>query len=194
MNRLRRYRPTPSMLVALVALVMASTGSAVAASLITSKQIKDGTITAKDISKKMLTQLKGKSGPRGAQGLQGLKGDKGDPGVKGDKGDPGSAVAYAHVTSTGLLDAAHSKNVSSVTAKGSGIYCLRVDVAVANATASVDPANSPSTGFGFASVALGGQDPADVIGLSCPAGSNVILGTADHSGANANMAFFVTFN
>jgi hypothetical protein len=40
----RHFRPSGSMLVALLALVLAMTGSAVAASLITSKQIKDGTI------------------------------------------------------------------------------------------------------------------------------------------------------
>jgi hypothetical protein len=81
------------MLVALLALVMASTGSAVAASLITSKQIKDGTIQTKDISKKAQTALKGKTGTTGAQGAQGPQGDtgpKGDQGVKGDKGDTGA--------------------------------------------------------------------------------------------------------
>src|SRR3977135_3251425 len=90
MNSLRRYRPSGSMLVALLALVMATTGSAVAASLITSAQIKDGTIQTKDISKKAQTALKGKPGAAGAQGLPGSKGDtgpKGDQGLKGDKGD-----------------------------------------------------------------------------------------------------------
>jgi hypothetical protein len=81
------------MLVALLALVMATTGSAVAASLITSKQIKDGTIQTKDISTKAQNALKGKPGAAGAQGLQGSKGDtgpRGDQGLKGDKGDTGA--------------------------------------------------------------------------------------------------------
>src|SRR3954451_8204349 len=110
MNRLRRLRPSGSMLVALLALVMATTGSAVAASLITSKQIKDGTIQTKDISKKAQKSLKGKTGPRGATGLTGPQGSKGDKGDKGDAGSngtngtngtngadgaPGSAKAYA---------------------------------------------------------------------------------------------------
>jgi hypothetical protein len=92
------------MLVALLALVMATTGSAVAASLITGKQIKDGTIQTADISKKAQKTLKGKPGSRGLQGLQGVqgqKGDKGDAGAagaagatgdKGDKGIPGPFV------------------------------------------------------------------------------------------------------
>jgi hypothetical protein len=86
------------MLVALVALVMATTGSAVAASLITSKQIKDGTIQTKDISKKAQKTLKGKTGAKGAQGIQGMQGAKGD---KGDKGDTGPATGAAGGDLTG---------------------------------------------------------------------------------------------
>jgi hypothetical protein len=78
------------MLVALLALVTAMTGSAVAASLITSKQIKDGTIQTKDISKKTRTALKGKTGATGAQGAQGAQGIKGDTGPAGPRGDKGA--------------------------------------------------------------------------------------------------------
>jgi hypothetical protein len=96
MSRLRRYRPSGSMLVALLAFVIATTGSAVAASLITSAQIKDGTIQTKDISKKAQTALKGKRGAAGARGLQGSKGDtgpKGDQGLTGDAGPRGDQGA-----------------------------------------------------------------------------------------------------
>jgi hypothetical protein len=155
MNRLRRYRPTPSMLVALLALVLASTGSAVAASFITSKQIKDGTITAKDINKKALRQLKGPRGQQGLQGLQGPKGDKGDKGdtgpagAKGDKGDPGTpgangadgaagtAKAFALITAAGTVSNSRAKNVTSVTKVGTGDYCVAVDGANAQQEAAV---------------------------------------------------------
>src|SRR3954454_13332787 len=43
--------PSGSMVVAVVALLVAMSGSAVASSLITGKQIKDGTIQKKDLSK-----------------------------------------------------------------------------------------------------------------------------------------------
>jgi hypothetical protein len=92
MNSLWRHRPSGSMLVALLALVMATTGSAVAASLITSAQIKDGTIQTKDISKKAKKALKGN---RGATGAPGASGSKGDTGPKGDKGDTGPATGAA---------------------------------------------------------------------------------------------------
>ena len=92
MSRIWRRRPSGSMLVAILALIMAMGGSAVAASLITSKQIKDGTIQTKDISKKARKALKGNRGARGLQGPAGAPGAKGD---KGDKGDTGPATGPA---------------------------------------------------------------------------------------------------
>jgi hypothetical protein len=94
MKRPRRLRPSGSMLVALLALVMATTGSAAAlSSLITSKQIKDGTIQTKDISKKAQKTLKGKTGAAGPQGALGPKGDAGAAGPQGAKGDTGAKGA-----------------------------------------------------------------------------------------------------
>jgi hypothetical protein len=136
------------MLVALLALVMASTGSAVAASLITSKQIKDGTIQTKDISKKAQKALRGKTGPQGPQGMHGPKGDTGATGAQGPKGDtgdpgtngtngtngtdgaPGTARAYAQVGATGSVVATRSKNIQSVSHPGTGVYCVTPDPAV----------------------------------------------------------------
>jgi hypothetical protein len=90
MDGIKRFRPSGSMVVALLALVMATTGSAVAAALITSKQIKDGTIQTRDISKKAKRALKGNRGPTGARGPQGLQGAQGAQGAQGPKGDQGA--------------------------------------------------------------------------------------------------------
>jgi hypothetical protein len=98
MNRIRR--PSASLIVAVAALILATTGSAVAASLITSKQIKDGTIEVKDLSKKARTSLVGTRGPSGApgskgdQGVQGQQGAQGAQGEKGDTGPRGPSNAY----------------------------------------------------------------------------------------------------
>ena len=79
------------MVVAVIALVVAMSGSAVAASLITSKQIKDGTIQTKDLSKKARSALKGGArGPAGPEGVQGPQGSKGDPGTAGPAGTAGA--------------------------------------------------------------------------------------------------------
>src|SRR3954447_22938388 len=88
-NLIRTITPSGSMAVALIALLVAMSGSAVAASLITSKQIKDGTIQTKDISTNARTALKGNSGPAGPQGSAGPQGGKGDAGAAGANGATG---------------------------------------------------------------------------------------------------------
>jgi hypothetical protein len=77
-----------------VALIAGAT-SATAATLITGKQIKNGTITAEDIKRgsinasRLSSRLRDRLSPVGAQGTPALPGAKGDPGPKGDKGDKG---------------------------------------------------------------------------------------------------------
>jgi len=73
---LRKFKPrAPGLVIALVVLAVAATsGSAVAGSLITSKEIKNGTIKLKDVDKRARTKLKGATGPQGPQGAQGLPG------------------------------------------------------------------------------------------------------------------------
>jgi hypothetical protein len=107
--------------------------------------------------------------------------------------DSARAVAYAHVLANGTLDTAHSKNVSVASRSDTGVYCLNVTVPVVNATATNDFA---ATGrFGSASAVLSGQDSAGFLKTHCPAGDNVLVGTADaDSGTVADRAFWVTFN
>jgi hypothetical protein len=89
-----RLRPTPAMVVAVIAVVLASVGSATAARLITSAQIKNNSVTSKDIKNRSLLRrdfkpgqlLRGPQGPRGAQGLQGAQGPQG---LRGAAGAPG---------------------------------------------------------------------------------------------------------
>src|SRR4051812_39725336 len=91
---MRLRRPSPSMLVALSALFVALAGTGTAATLlITSAQIKDGTIQLVDMSAKARSELKGTRGTRGQQGLQGQAGAKGDTGPQGPKGDSGAQGA-----------------------------------------------------------------------------------------------------
>jgi hypothetical protein len=80
MRRLRR-RPSPGVILGIIAIVLASTGSAIAASQITSKQIKNGTIQLTDISKKARVSLEGGRGPQGAPGPGGPAGPAGPAGA-----------------------------------------------------------------------------------------------------------------
>jgi hypothetical protein len=108
--RRRRRRVRPSTVIATVALFAAVSGTATAAKLITGKDIARNAITSKHVKNRSLTAadfngsiigpagppgergLTGPRGPVGATGDQGPKGDagpKGDPGDKGDTGKPG---------------------------------------------------------------------------------------------------------
>jgi hypothetical protein len=91
--------------VAYLALFAALGGSAYAAVTVTGSNIKDGTVTGKDVKNRSLgtsklspsavSSLTGKPGPAGPQGPagpagpQGERGPQGLPGPKGDKGDQG---------------------------------------------------------------------------------------------------------
>lgn len=84
----------------LAGILIATAGTATAAKVITGKQIKNGSITSKDLSKPLRAQLKkaGAKGPQGVPGPQGVAGPKGDPGAKGDTGSPGLAGVEVKVT------------------------------------------------------------------------------------------------
>jgi hypothetical protein len=103
-NRLAR-RPSPAMVVALVAFCSSLVGGAAAATLITGADIKNGSITNKDIKKSAVRTKHVKNGtllskdfkagqlPAGAagpQGVPGASGDKGEPGTSGTNGTNGT--------------------------------------------------------------------------------------------------------
>ena len=86
-----RHLPSPSVVVAVAAVVLACAGSATAAKVITGKQIKNSSITSADIKNNSLVQGDFKSGElpagaRGPQGAQGLRGPQGAAGAKGTNG------------------------------------------------------------------------------------------------------------
>lgn len=95
-------RPTPALIVAALALVVAGTGSGYAAgTLVTSKQIKDKTIKIKDISPKARAKLRGKKGPVGQPGPTGATGAGGAAGAQGPRGFSAWDPIPSGVTVTG---------------------------------------------------------------------------------------------
>lgn len=91
------------LIVAFVALFVALSGSAIAASLITGKQIKNGTITKKDISKGTVRSL------RGLDGLDGIDGKAGPAGPAGAAGPAGpnwslTPVGASYTIGAGVID------------------------------------------------------------------------------------------
>jgi hypothetical protein len=86
-----RAMSSPAMIVACIAVVLAMTGSAFAAALITGADIKDGSITRADLSGRTIKSLKGKRGPTGPAGTDGFAGPPGPQGSVGPQGDRGPA-------------------------------------------------------------------------------------------------------
>jgi hypothetical protein len=94
-----RRLPSPALIVAIAALFAAMSGTAVAAKLITGKQIannsiggadiKNGSLQTKDLSAKARAALQGTTGPQGAAGPAGPAGPKGADGAAGAPGAPG---------------------------------------------------------------------------------------------------------
>lgn len=94
----------------LLGAMLASAGTATAARLITSKDIKDGTIKEQDLAAAVRTKLNatvgatsvGPTGPQGPTGPKGDAGPKGDIGVQGPKGDTGQQGLKGDTGAQGL--------------------------------------------------------------------------------------------
>jgi hypothetical protein len=97
---MRLHRPSPALIVSIIALVVASAGTATAASVLikSSKQVAKGSINSSDLANRKAVNvadltpaarsaLLGKAGPTGPSGAPG------PAGPKGDNGDKGSSVA-----------------------------------------------------------------------------------------------------
>jgi collagen triple helix repeat protein len=89
LKRALRELLNPAMVVALIALTLSVGGTAYAAKLITSKDIKNHTIKVKDLSPKAAQQLRGQAGPTGATGATGPAGPAGATGPAGPAGQAG---------------------------------------------------------------------------------------------------------
>ena len=108
MARLLASRPTPAMLVALVALGSSFASGATAVKLLTGKDIANKSITGKDLKPRSFTTkhvknrsllsrdfkkghlLLGKVGPVGPQGAEGTAGPEGPRGAEGPRGETGA--------------------------------------------------------------------------------------------------------
>jgi hypothetical protein len=99
-----------SVAIAIVALCLGVGGTAVAAKLITGKDVRNNSLTGADIRNRSLTKkdLRGSiRGPRGPQGAAGLRGATGSAGATGPAGPTGTAGVGA----TGPTGAAGPTNV-----------------------------------------------------------------------------------
>jgi hypothetical protein len=143
----------------------------------------------------------GRAGAKGANGVPGAAGGTGatgTPGSPGSPGNPGSAVAYAHVLQSGVLDAGDSSGV--VDAKkypgfAKGFYCIYGNFTAHVATATADYSEGT------------GRDVPTQVGLGpeidkCPSSSTgapvkAIVLTRDYTTSTGELedaAFYIVFD
>jgi hypothetical protein len=108
---MRRIRNITAVLLAFIlGIALGGAGTATAARLITGKDIKNGSITAKDLSKGLRARL-------GAPGPTGQQGPTGDPGPKGDQGPAGlSLLTFADSSVNGGITLNGTPHVVTSTA------------------------------------------------------------------------------
>jgi hypothetical protein len=214
MRRILQQRPSPSMVVAFIALVIAMAGTGYAATrlpknsvgskqlknnAVTSKKVKNGAVTSKKVKNGSLLSKDFKSGqvPAGPRGPQGPQGVPGAAGAAGPAGAPGSALAFAHVYADNTIDAARSENVviccvspfRQDSGAGVGIYCLDVTASRAprNAVASIDNFAAGTVGVSLEQYQFHGPD--------CEQGTDALVTTTDLStNALTDLPFYIVFN
>src|SRR3954468_10004780 len=158
--RPRLQRPSPAMVVALIALFVAMGGAGYAAfklprNSVGAKQIKANAVNSKKVANGSLLTGDFKAGqlpagPQGLQGVRGLQGEKGDKGLaclpsdpacKGPQGDtgpqgPGAMSFEGHIG----IDAGNT-DITTINGVTLGIFCAgvgKVNVFVQRASTSVD--------------------------------------------------------
>lgn len=122
---------SPGTVIALLALCIALSGTALAASLINSADVKNNSLRGVDVRDESLTKRDFRGSVRGRRGPRGRV---------GPRGPAGSAVAYAHIYFLGsdpVVDPNRSKNVSGVSrfpGSEAGRFCVSASVPVEVAT------------------------------------------------------------
>lgn len=195
--------------VAYLALFAALGGSAYAAVTVTGKNIKDGTITGRDVknrslgtnklSTKTVSSLagqrgpagpkgeKGEQGPAGPRGATGPQGPKGDQGLKGEQGEPGTPATRLFAVVNGGTGALKSgSGVTGSARTGAGQYTVSFDRSVRGCAILATPGwLSPSvTGdtYQFGSRAT--------VQFALDAGT-VIVDTVSNAGAFSDRSFSI---
>lgn len=125
--------PSPSMAVAVIALLVGVSGAATATVLVTGRQIKDGTISRADLTPKLRASVD-RAGPRG---LVGATGPAGPAGAKGDTGAPGPSEAAVGFTGSGSLSGGTPGPNALVSGLSvpAGSYVIQANVVLTNPSA-----------------------------------------------------------
>jgi len=177
------------MLVALIALIVALSGTAVAlpgSNTVDSGDIKNGQVKRVDIATGAVTSSKVSNGSLQAKDFAPGQLPAGPKGDKGDTGASGTALAFGRIKADGTVDAANSKNVAVAATLPTGVYCLVVPPGSRNIVAQVE--------LGSPAVATASVQPGDAL-VTCPPGpSNAVVALTTSAGAVAMRDFMVLVN
>jgi hypothetical protein len=161
--------PSPALVISILALVVALSGTAIAAKryLITNtKQISPAAL--KQLTKLAATQVKqGAAGAAGAAGANGAAGATGAAGASGEAGPagPGAVVYWAVVNPSGALARSGSKSAAEITNSesiGTGSYVVKFSADVSRCAYEAAIGNSAAENTenpGFATVAARSGEP-----------------------------------
>ncbi len=129
MRRILRSRPSPALVVSIIALLVAMGGTGYAAfslpkNSVGTKQLQRGAVTPAKVAKSTIRLFKGQKGKTGAQGL---KGDTGAPGATGTTGPQGPAGTNA---ATHTIVRTATTSVADKTSDVALAHCNAGEVAV----------------------------------------------------------------
>ena len=191
MHRLKRFRPTPALAVAMIALFLALTGTGIAAAVqvarnsITSIHVKDRSLLAKDFRRGQI--------PRGPAGPQGPAGPAGPQGPAGPAGPAGTAnIRWAVFRRDGGI-AAQSGGITLAAKPSAGQYIVNIGASTAGKLLVVSnsfAANDTSV-HGATTASPCGAPPE---GLTCSTNNDanhVVVHTTSGAGALEDHSFYI---
>src|SRR5919197_3305895 len=195
-----KWKPSPALVVSIIALVVACSGRAVAASGVlikNSRQVAKGAITSSDLRNHKgvsFVDLK----PSAARSVQSLKGATRPKRATGPQGPPGagSAAAYALIGGNANVVSSLSQNITqaNVYAGGTpGQYCFKgLPFTPKSVIASIDAEDVGPSNNATISTSTGDQGS-----TACPQGSQAGVYTVSTTGGTpklAKVAFYVLIN
>jgi hypothetical protein len=196
---MRKFRPSPALVVALIALFVALGGTGYAVSKLPpnsvgTAQVKDHSLLRKDFKNgQVLRGPRGPEGPAGEEGPEGEPGLDGEDGFDGEDGAPGPPAATAFLTANSGGTVLDERGVESVTLQAGPTYLVgftddlsdcAVSVTVVDATKAADSGAVPT---GSAAAVFVGD-----ASLPVGADSAIWVRTRDGSGAAVQLPFQVT--
>ena len=192
MRHLRRFRPSPAMVVACIALVFATTGAGYAAGMlgpntVGTKQLKKNAVISSKVKNRSLLAVDFKAGqlPRGPKGDPGAPGA---PGAPGQQGPPGPGAQWAAVNGNGTI-ARQSGGIAAVrNVAGAYVVTFPEEVSRRLVLASPTLVNDPTT----RGVVIAGPC-ADFGGCGAPnTARSVAIFTLSTTGTQQDHSFYVS--